>query len=510
MSSRTRFEIGFGTTRGDEGADQESQYPLRVLVLGDLGGSPAPSAEPTQGWSGRRARTIDVDNFDTVLARMEPTVTLRDVCGLDQLVLSFSSMDDFHPDRLCASIGACRELQASRSRLADPSTFAEEAQRLTSSTHPVSGDVGPVSGEDREALLERIIGAPPRDTRAETAPSGVVDRLIRQVLGPSEQSAMGLTPEPYLAAIDATLSEWVRAVLHDPAFQWLEGMWRGLRRFVDSVELGEMLTLQLLDLSRQDLVEDLVSSRGDVRESGTFRAIAGATRVGADTGPRTLIVGLYRFGATESDMSLLERLGELAALLESPMIVDADAALAGCRSLLEDDPRNWSLPDEALEARWRALRRGPAARWLGLALPRVLNRLPYGARTEPVESFTFEEILGEVEHEDLLWGSAALACAQAMAVQAIDGHELVPFAGSLEIEDLPVFTRRVDGETVLQPCAEYLLPSRIGEELSRRGMIPLLSYANRNAVRIMSVQSVADPWSALGDAPASAPGAVES
>jgi type VI secretion system protein ImpC len=507
MSGRTRFEIGFGANRRDQGAAHESQCALRVMVLGDLSGRSTQSAETAQGLSGLRARTIDVDNFEAMLGRVAPTITLSDICGLDQLVMNFGTMEDFDPDRLCASIGACRELQASRVRLTDPTTFADEAQRLTVSTHPVSDDAGSVTSEDREALLKRIIGVQPRRARAETAPSRVVDRLIRQALGPSDKSTTGLAPEPYLTAIDGALSEWVRAVLHDSAFQSLEGAWRGLRRFVDSVDLGGLVTLQVLDLGKDELTRDLLASGEDARESKTYRAIADARRDGADVPPRTLLVGLYRFGATETDLELLERLAELAALLQSPMIVDAEPELAGCGSLRDGtDPRNWAFPSAALEARWHALRRGVSARWLGLALPRVLLRLPYGARSEPIESFSFEEMSGDPRHEDFLWGSAALACAQAVAAQALDGHDAVASAEPLEIEDLPAVTRRVEDESVLQPCAEYLLPTRIGEELSRRGMIPVLSYPNRNAVRVMGLQSVSEPWSVLGGATIDAPG----
>jgi type VI secretion system protein ImpC len=507
MSSRTRFEIGFGATRGDQGVARESQRPLRVMVLGDLSGRSAQSEETSKGLSGRRARTIDVDNFDQVLARIAPSLALRDVRGLDRLALSFGSMDDFHPERLCTSIEACRELRASRLRLTNPSTFADEARRLTTSAHPEPGDVDAVTLEDREALLERIIGVQPRRARAESAQSKVVDRLIRQALGPSDTSTMGLAPEPYLTAIDAALSEWVCAVLHDSAFQSLEGAWRGLRRFVDSVDLGGLVTLQVLDLGKDELTRDLLASAEDTHRSETYRAITDARRDGAEVPPRTLLVGLYRFGATETDLALLERLAELAALLQSPMIVDAEPGLAGCGSLRDcTDPRNWALPGAALEARWHALRRGVSACWLGLALPRVLLRLPYGARGEPIESFSFEEISGDPRHEDFLWGSAALACAQAVAAQALDGHDAVASAEPLEIEDLPAFTRRVEDEPVLQPCAEYLLPTRIGEELSQRGMIPMLSFGNRNAVRVMGVQSVSEPWSLLGGVAAAARG----
>jgi type VI secretion system protein ImpC len=293
----------------------------------------------------------------------------------------------------------------------------------------------------------------------------------------------------------------MRAVLHQPAFQSLEAAWRGLRRFVDSVDLGEQLTLHVADVGKEELDADLASCEGDLSDSGTYRLVGESSRRGAEAGNWTLLVGLYRFGATERDLRLMERLAAVAATLHTPLLADAEPSLLGSRGLPADpDPRNWSIADDPVAARWQALRASPSARWLGLAIPRILQRLPYGARTEPIESFAFEEMAGDGGHEDYLWGSAALACAQAMGSAAVDGLDGLPSCGALELDDLPAHTRRINGETVLQPCAEVLLPLGTGEVVSRHGIIPMLSYSGRNAVRVMSVQSIADPPGALAGA----------
>ncbi len=67
----------------------------------------------------------------------------------------------------------------------------------------------------------------------------------------------------------------------------------------------------------------------------------------------------------------------------------------------------------------------------------------------------------------------------------------------LQIGDLPAHTYQVDGETQLQPCAEVCLTERAAESILSRGLMPLMSYKNRNAVRLIRWQSLADPAAAL-------------
>ena len=63
----------------------------------------------------------------------------------------------------------------------------------------------------------------------------------------------------------------------------------------------------------------------------------------------------------------------------------------------------------------------------------------------------------------------------------------------LDVADLPAHTFDQDGEKRMQACAETYLSERAGQALIERGVMPLLSYANRNAVRVMRFQSIAEP-----------------
>lgn len=211
-----------------------------------------------------------------------------------------------------------------------------------------------------------------------------------------------------------------------------------------------------------------------------------------------MIIGLHDFRASPDDIALLGHLGRIAAQAGGPYLAAAHPELVGCDHLSEDaEPKRWAFTDSKLAAQWDTLRRSPVAPWLGLALPRILLRLPYGRNTDRIEAFQLEEFPAAPRHEDYLWGSPALACAEVAARRFADGNSDTGVEEPWDIEDLPADVRDIDGERRLQPCAEFLLPVRIGEELLNRGMIPLLSYGNRNAVRILRVQSIAEPPRAL-------------
>ena len=128
--------------------------------------------------------------------------------------------------------------------------------------------------------------------------------------------------------------------------------------------------------------------------------------------PWSLLVGQFTFGTSESDVTLLAALGAVASRAGGPFVAAAHANVTGCDSFERSpDPAAWKAlgPDD--DRRWQALRHDPSARWIGLALPRVLLRLPYGARTDEIDQFEFEELPPGGDHEAYLWGNPAVACA---------------------------------------------------------------------------------------------------
>jgi type VI secretion system protein ImpC len=498
MPGRIGLEVNLGGAGDGRGGVPRRSDEMRILVLADFSGRGNRGLESVADLADRPIMALDLDTFGTAFRRLAPSLALgAGIGGAAGVAVEFDSLDDFHPDRLYATLEPFRALRESRARLLDPATFEQEASRLMESAPPPSGatDVAPAiepaRKEGQAELLQRLIGGPARSAARPASTQAVVDGLIRRLVQPHMTPGSGRTSEPYVAALDASLTELMNVLLHEADFQRLEAIWRGVRRLVDSLELGGALELHVVDISKAELLADLDASKGSPSESAAHRLLVDASRRGADARPWSLLVGHYSFGANADDIALLGHLGVIASRAGAPLLAAAEPSLLGCERLGDDaEPRCWVFTDANVEKLWTALRSSPIGRWLSLALPRMLLRLPYGAKTDPVESFAFEEFGALARHEDYLWGSPALACAEVIARAFLDEGPELSIEGPLEIDDLPAHVRDQDGERRLQPCAEFALPIRVGEEMTQRGMIPLLSYGNRNAVRVMGIRSI--------------------
>ncbi|RPJ75788.1 MAG: type VI secretion system contractile sheath small subunit, partial [Desulfobacteraceae bacterium] len=146
---------------------------------------------------------------------------------------------------------------------------------------------------------------------------------------------------------------------------------------------------------------------------------------------------------------------------------------------------------------WHALRALPEAACLGLVLPRLLLRLPYGSETDPVERFELEEMSAEPAHEDYLWGNPCWACAYLLGYAF--SHYGWGFRPGVfqEIGGLPLHTYEADGEVRLTPCAEVWLTEHAAEKILEQGIMPLISFRDLDRVRLARFQSLADPPAAL-------------
>jgi type VI secretion system protein ImpC len=420
------------------------------------------------------------------------------------VTMEFSSLDDFHPDQIFRGLEAFAALRASRGRLKDPATFGEEAAALLRAGAGPRVEGLPMAATDQSRpdeqaqLLERLLGGATRAT-GRPAAAGVTDALVARLVAPHVVRGPDPSLGTYLSAVDAAATALMRRVLHDPSVQALEARWRGLRRLVETLELGDSLELRIVDIGKDALVADLDAAQGVLESTGLYRAIGGRGGDAAGEVETTLLVGDYTFGATGDDLELLAHLGNLAQRLGAPLIAAGDPTLLGATSVdASSEPKEWVIADARVAERWTALRHSAIATWIGLAMPRVLGRLPYGAKTDAIDGFAFEELAGTADHEGYLWGNPALVCAELIGRSLIaDSSDAETPEIALDVSDLPAHVRDVDGERELKPCAEHLLSLRIGEEILKRGLMPVLSFRDRNAARFLRLQSIAEPPAAL-------------
>jgi type VI secretion system protein ImpC len=474
---------------------RDGDAPLRLLLLADLGGARG------AGLAGRKPQALDIDSFDRVLARIAPRLAL-DIDG-QRLDIAFASLDDFHPDRLFARLPVFDALRRLREEARDSTQFRRVAAALgvQPAAPPTPAAAAPAAAEaasDIERLLGRAPAAVPPDGRvspaAAAAPgaAAALERWLRDLVAPHTQPDTAHEQQALVAAIDTALATLMRRVLHAAPFQALEAAWLGADRLVRGLELGDTLQLHVLDVGRDELLHDLTAHRADLGGSALHALFSPAA--GAD-GQRWGLLALDQaFGPEADDVQALAALGALAARAGAPLLAAATSALAGAASP-EDlrEARRWQAADDESLAYWNALRGAPMAPWLGLVLPRVLMRLPYGKATDPIQSFAFEELPDDRPHASYLWGGGAPALAL-LAGQAFqqDGWAL-DLSGALELTDLPSHVYTEDGERHQQPGAEWLLSEEVGQALLARGLMPLLSWRQRNAARLLRWQSVASP-----------------
>ena len=507
MPGRMDFGIEFAKPEAQPVVRERLDGPMRILIAGDFSGRANRGLiEHGEGLAERPTPSVDVDNFEELLFRFSPRLVLPmsdpDAPGIE---VEFRRMEDFHPDRLFERLEVFRALREMRGRLLDPRTFAQEAEELKRCDPPSTGhspaDHPETGAEDDGDMFERLLGRKPTDepmARAGASHDGVdITPFIRKLVQPYVVASPG-QQDHLIASVDEATSMQMRRLLHEPTFQALEAAWRGVEWLLERVETNENLTLCLLDVTKDELIADLGSTAGDLTATGLYRLLVekGVRTPGAPSW--AMIAGHYSFATGAEDVALLGALGAIASAAGAPFVAAAAPSILGCRSLaLEPDPRKWQPLEDAAAARWASLREGSAAQWVGLALPRMLLRLPYGAHTDPAESFAFEEWETGSSHDSLLWGNPSLACAMLIAAAfAESGWSMQP-GDYLQIDDLPAYSYDEGGETVLKAVAEAYLTETAAEEILGRGLMPLLSYRNRNAARLMRFQSLAHPAAAL-------------
>ncbi|KAB7622589.1 type VI secretion system contractile sheath large subunit [Alkalilimnicola sp. S0819] len=350
------------------------------------------------------------------------------------------------------------------------------------------------------SLLDQAV----RATRQTDA--GEARRLLRTLTDQALQGTvswernLSVTFRKAIAALDEAISEQLREIMHQPAFQRLEGSWRGLNHLVMNSETGTSLKIRVLNASKKEVAKDL-SRAVEFDQSQTFKKLY-ETEFGSPGGePYGALVGDYEFGNHPDDLELLGNISQVAAAAFCPFLSAADPALFGFSDWRElSRPRDLAkIFDSAEYIKWRAFRESEDSRFVTLTLPRVLSRLPYGAETRPVEAFDFEELEPArlPGNADYSWMNAAYMLAgrltQAFArygwCTAIRGAE-----GGGRVDGLPVhLTTTDDGDIAVQCPTEIAITDRREAELSGLGFMPLSHYKNTDYAVFFGGQSAQKP-----------------
>lgn len=487
------LEFSFGK---DAHGGRIEERPFRILVLGNFSGHAADSAgaEPL---ARRRIAAVDFETLDALWEGFAPELRME----LDgaEVVFRPRDLDDFHPDRLYAGLAVFADLRETRKALLDPATAQATLEGLLTQGDSEAADASAAeepgakpSAEDSGEMFERLLGKPAStpERRAAPKPPPQFEGFIRRIVAPHIVDDPDPRVETAIDSIDRTISELMRGLLHHPEFQALEACWRSLHDLVSGIELDENLQLFACDVHRQDLLMGLPDPGSSLAESGIFELLVNRNQA-RDDDPWTVIVSDEAFADSREDIAILTALGAAAAANGGVVLGAASPTILGCEDVHDlSDPKRWSGPAE--DSLWKLLRESDVADRIGLALPRVLARIPYGADTDPTAAFDFEE-MPEHQHAGYLWASPARACARLLAESFThEGWNLEP-QRRVDLGPLPAHTYAQDGETHLKPCAEVLIPESAMVAIIDHGLMPLISYRDRNTAVVGRFQSIASP-----------------
>jgi len=350
------------------------------------------------------------------------------------------------------------------------------------------------------SLLDQVIGQTrSRNDEQREESRRQISTLVEEVMqGLKISKDLETTINARIADIDQLLTKQLNEIVHQKEFQKLEASWRGLHYVVHESETSPMLKIRVLNASKEDLRRDLERAV-EFDQSALFKKVYEEEYGTFGGAPYAALIGDYEFSRTSPDVALLEKISNVAAGAHAPFMAAAAPDLLNLESFTDlTAPRDLSKIFESVDyAKWRSFRESEDSRYVGLCLPHILMRLPYGPDTNPVEAFRFKEDVDGRDHGKYLWSNAAYAMATRLtnsfarhgwcaAIRGVEGGGLV--------ESLPTHTFKTDeGELALKCPTEIAITDRREKELSDLGFIPLVHCKGTDYAAFFGVQSAQKP-----------------
>ena len=352
--------------------------------------------------------------------------------------------------------------------------------------------------EQEGSLLDQILteGKMVRDDSQKQRAKDMITEFVGQVMAGelTLSKNMDVAINSRIAEIDRLLSEQMNAIMHHPDFQKLEGSWRGLNHMVKNSLTSTQLKIRVLNVNKKDLLKDLERAV-EFDQSALFKKVYEDEYGTFGGAPFGALIGDYEFTNHPQDMSLLEKIAGVAATAHAPFLSAASPELFGWDEYSQmTEVRDVSKIFDRMEyVKWRAFRESEDSRYVGLTLPRVLGRDPYGAATRPIETFNFEEDVTGKDHSKYLWSNAAYALGTRLteafsmhgwcvAIRGVEGGGLV--------DGLPTHTFETDeGEVAMKCPTEVAITDRREKEFADNGFIPLVHCKNTDYAAFFATQS---------------------
>ncbi len=333
--------------------------------------------------------------------------------------------------------------------------------------------------EEGGSLIDQIMQQTrlkPEDDGYDTAKKGI-QAFIGDLLTPQRkgEKVEQKIVDNMIAEIDNRISQQVDEIIHHENFQKMESAWRGLKMVVDRTDFRENIKMELLSVSKKELLEDFEDAP-DVTKSGLYNHVYSAEYGQFGGQPYGAIISDYQFGPGAQDVKLLGQVASVSAMSHAPFIGGAGAEFFGLDNF--DGMPNLKDLESIFEgpqyAKWQSFRESDDSRNVGLATPRFMLRQPYGDEN-PSKTFQYKESV-DGSKENFLWGNSSFAFAtnltRSYAKYRWCPNVIGPTSGGV-IEDLPMHKYEENGEMKTMPPVETKLSDRREFELSEQGFMGL-------------------------------------
>lgn len=355
-----------------------------------------------------------------------------------------------------------------------------------------------VETQQEGGLLDRILteGRLARDDFQKERAKDMIGEFVSQVMNGTLTLSknMDVAINSRIAEIDRLLTAQLNEIMHHEDFQKLEGSWRGLHHLVKNTITGPQLKIKVMSITKKELLKDFERAL-EFDQSTLFKKVYEEEYGTFGGAPFGALIGDFEFGNHPQDMALLEQIAGVAAAAHAPFLSAASAGMFGWDTYGEmTEVRDISkIFDRTEYMKWRSFRESEDSRYVGLTMPHVLMREPYGEATRPTESFRFEEDVDGKDHKKYLWGNAAYAMGTRLteafsmygwcvAIRGVEGGGLV--------QGLPTHTFQTDeGEVAMKCPTEVAITDRREKEFSDNGFIPLVHCKGTDYAAFFATQS---------------------
>ncbi len=350
------------------------------------------------------------------------------------------------------------------------------------------------------SLLDDIVEATklkPGDEAYSMTKAGL-QAFIREMAKPEREGAKvsGNLIDDMLGQIDQKLSAQMDAIIHHPGFQKMESAWRSLKFLVDRTDFRENIRIQMMNVSKQDLLDDFEDAP-EITKSGLYKQAYTAEYGQFGGQPFGAIIANYDFGPGAQDMKLLQYCASVSAMAHAPFIAAAGPEFFGIDKWsdlpnLKDLKSIFEMPQYA---KWQAFRESEDARNVGLTLPKFLLRLPYGQDTLPTKSFNYQEAVADGD-TDFCWGNTAFAFASKLTDSFAKYRwcaNIIGPQGGGAVEDLPLYQYQAMGVVQNKIPTQVLLSERREFELAEEGFIGLTMRKGSDNAAFFSANSCQKP-----------------